>query len=230
MLPLPAGRGRGVRVVARGPPLISSRITTSSGELSLADNPMAMSRCRFGDNRESTSQTSGRALLDSLFPMTSVERTSSRMNRAWVLGGAVVWGVFASGCSAGAHSLADRTTLLAQATATDCRPGDSTMVCCIKKHPYDPAGACGAIASDIEDAIKAGAKVETALQRGTDEGAGEGAESDDPDEGWREHCRDTYVLCKSQKKPRWVGPCYDCFRLCEGQHQWPFQMCWQKAR
>ena len=56
------------------------------------------------------------------------------------------------------------------------------------------------------------------------------AEEADPDEGWREHCRDTYVLCRDQKKPRWTGNCYDCFRWCEGQRQWPFHMCRQKAR
>jgi hypothetical protein len=64
------------------------------------------------------------------------------------------------------------------------------------------------------------ARVEAALEE----------ETDDPDEGWREHCRDTYVLCRDQKKPRWVGTCYECFRWCEGQRQWPFTMCWQKRR
>ncbi len=131
----------------------------------------------------------------------------------------MLWGVLASGCSMGAVALGPG----------DCRSGDHTMTCCIKKHPYDPVGACGATASDIEEAIEAGVRIENALQPGV-EGAGEGEETDDPDEGWREHCRDTYVLCRDQKKPRWVGNCYDCFRWCEGQRQWPFKMCWQKAR
>jgi hypothetical protein len=104
------------------------------------------------------------------------------------------------------------------------------MTCCIQKYPFDPVGACGATAADIAEAIEAGVKVEGVLQRRTDEGAGKGEEANDPDEGWREHCRDTYVLCRDQKKPRWVGNCYDCFRWCEGQRQWPFQMCWQKTR
>src|SRR5688500_8118711 len=34
----------------------------------------------------------------------------------------------------------------------------------------------------------------------------------------------------TQKKPRWVGRCDDCFRWCEGQREWPFHMCWQKTR
>jgi len=148
------------------------------------------------------------------------------------LGVTLLWALFVSGCSATAHSTANRPTLLAQTTPMDCRLGDSTMVCCVKKHPYDPAGACGAVASDIEAAVKAGARVENALERRADDGAGEGAgeESDDPDEGWREHCRDTYVRCQDQKKPRWVGPCHDCFRWCEGQRQWPYHMCWPKQR
>jgi hypothetical protein len=139
-------------------------------------------------------------------------------NYALILAGAMSCGVLTSGCSAGTAAMG----------LGDC--GNNTMTCCIKKYPYDPVGACGATAADIEEAIEVGVMVENALQRKADEGAGEGEEADDPDEGWREHCRDTYVLCQSQKKPRWVGPCYDCFRLCEGQRQWPFQMCWQQPR
>ncbi len=128
--------------------------------------------------------------------------------------------VLVSGCSAGSAAIG----------LSDC--GNNTMTCCIQKYPYDPVGACGATATDIAAAIEAGVLVENALQRRTDEGAGEGEgeEAGDPDEGWREHCRDTYVLCKDQKRPRWEGPCYDCFRFCEGQRQWPFHMCWQKTR
>ena len=101
------------------------------------------------------------------------------------------------------------------------------MTCCIKNYPYDPVGACGATTSDIAEAIKVGARVENALQRRSDEGEGEGegAEEDDPDEGWQEHCRATYVQCRSQMDPRWRGDCYACFRLCEGQRQWPFHLC-----
>jgi hypothetical protein len=106
------------------------------------------------------------------------------------------------------------------------------MTCCIKKYPYDALGACGATASDIAEALKTGSTLENALQRRSDEGAdeGEGEDADDPEEGWREHCRDNYVRCKDQKKPRWFGNCHDCFRWCEGQRQWPFQMCGPKPR
>jgi hypothetical protein len=103
------------------------------------------------------------------------------------------------------------------------------MTCCIKKYPYDPVGACGATASDIAEALKTGSTFENALQRRSDEGAGEEEEGDDPDEGWQDHCRDTYVQCKSQMNPRWKGDCYACFRLCEGQRQWPFHLCKPKT-
>ncbi|WNG31295.1 hypothetical protein F0U62_01540 [Cystobacter fuscus] len=135
-----------------------------------------------------------------------------------LLGVAALWSMLASGCSAGTAAVG----------LSDC--GNNTMTCCIQKHPYDPVGACGATAADIEEAIGAGVvigvgvMIENALQ----EGAGEGV--DDPDEGWREHCRDTYVRCRGQKKPRWVGRCDDCFRWCEGQHQWPYHMCWPQTR
>lgn len=48
------------------------------------------------------------------------------------LGMTVLWLVLESGCSAGTAALGPM----------DCRPVDSTMACCIKKHPYDPVGAC----------------------------------------------------------------------------------------
>ena len=129
----------------------------------------------------------------------------------------MLWGVLTSGCSAGMSAVG----------LTEC---DNSMTCCIKKFPLDPAGACGASTADIQAAVAAGVVMGTVLQRRADDGAGEGEKADDPDEGWQEHCRDNYVLCKSQKKPQWIGPCYDCLRLCEGQRQWPFHMCWQKAR
>lgn len=137
----------------------------------------------------------------------------------------LIWMVFAFG-SSGTHAQNPSATLLAQAAPADCRLGDSTMLCCIKKHPHDPVGACGATPSDLDAAVRAGARLEQALQRRTgDDAEEEDEEADDPDEGWREHCRDTYVQCRGQMNPRWKGDCYACFRLCEGQRQWPFHLC-----
>jgi hypothetical protein len=35
-------------------------------------------------------------------------------------------------------------------------------------------------------------------------------------------CIGTYVKCIEQ---RWTGHCYNCMRYCQGQHQWPLQLC-----
>nr|WP_238539978.1 hypothetical protein [Corallococcus macrosporus] len=63
------------------------------------------------------------------------------------------------------------------------------------------------------------------MKRANEQGEEKEEEDDDPDAGWKEHCSNTYVACRDQKKPRWTGDCYDCFRWCEGQRQWPFKKC-----
>lgn len=88
--------------------------------------------------------------------------------------------------------------------------------CCLQAHPGNPA-ACGLTSAEAASILAAGAATTATL-------ATSDAEDDDSDEGWRQHCVETYVLCKSQK-PRWVGRCYDCLRFCEGQRQWPFGKC-----
>jgi hypothetical protein len=101
------------------------------------------------------------------------------------------------------------------------------MVCCIKKFPRTAMESCGAAATEVAEVLN-GAKVlnEAVQQEGANapEALKQPTE-DDPDEGWREHCRENYVLCRDQKKPRWQGDCYACFRYCEGQHEWPFHLC-----
>ncbi len=49
--------------------------------------------------------------------------------------------------------------------------------------------------------------------------------AEDPDEGYRQHCIDMYVLCQHRK---WSGNCHDCLRYCQGQKQWPFNICTKK--
>ena len=92
------------------------------------------------------------------------------MKRIAAVGGgaAAWWSLLTSGCSAGTAAVG----------MGDC---NNSMTCCIKKFPFDPVGACGAVAADIEAAIQAGVLIEGALQSKADE---------DPDDGWREHCRD----------------------------------------
>ncbi|HYO55696.1 hypothetical protein [Archangium sp.] len=43
---------------------------------------------------------------------------------------------------------------------------------------------------------------------------------------WREQCNVLYRQCKTWNwgtKKGWN--CYECFRNCEGQHEWPFHLC-----
>ena len=135
---------------------------------------------------------------------------------------ALLWGVFASGCSARAtntcssrtYCAANRPTLLAQAATMDCRPGDSTMVCCIKKHPYDPVGACGATPTEVEQVLRA-------VRAGSDAYDDDYSNNDSLPE-WKQDCIRNYNRCQDRK---WTGNCHDCLRRCEGQHEWPRDMC-----
>jgi hypothetical protein len=44
---------------------------------------------------------------------------------------------------------------------------------------------------------------------------------------WHKVCRAKYFECIDQY---WTGSCYDCFRYCEGQHEWPDNMCRSRTR
>jgi hypothetical protein len=142
------------------------------------------------------------------------------------LGMALVWGAFASGCSAGRAHYAysggtthytytsSRPVVLAQAATMDCRPSDSTMTCCIKKHPQDPVGACGATQSEVDQVLRV-------VRAGSD------ADDDDYSNNaslpeWKQDCIRKYNRCQDRK---WTGKCDDCLRRCEGQHEWPRDMC-----
>jgi hypothetical protein len=75
---------------------------------------------------------------------------------ALLVGALVLWGVLASGCSAGPAALG----------LGDCR--ENSMTCCIKKYPYDPVGACGATAWDIEHAMQSVKAVDEATPEAED--------------------------------------------------------------
>lgn len=98
-----------------------------------------------------------------------------------------------------------------------------TVSCCAQRNPGVPE-ACGLTAGEVAAHL---ATMDAAMRRVNKENA---EEDDDADEGWKEHCRDTYVLCRDAKKPRWDGDCYACFRYCEGQRQWPYELCSRKER
>jgi hypothetical protein len=94
------------------------------------------------------------------------------------------------------------------------------MTCCIKKYPYDPVGACGATAWDIEQAMQSVKAVDEATPEAED-GVDEFANNKDLPE-WKQRCIKAYVSCKNFG---WTGQCDDCLRYCEGQHEWPLRKC-----
>ncbi len=117
------------------------------------------------------------------------------------------------GCASSATSTASRRDTYALASCTD------TVSCCIQRNPGMPE-MCGLTASE---AAAHTATLNAAMRRAQDTSKGE--EDDGADDGWREHCTEQYVRCRDQKKPRWIGDCYACFRYCEGQREWPFRDC-----
>lgn len=88
------------------------------------------------------------------------------------------------------------------------------MTCCIKKHPYDPVGACGATPSEVEQALRA-------VRADVDVDEDDFANIKDLPE-WKQRCIKGYYSCQQYG---WTGNCYDCLRYCEGQHEWPIRKC-----
>lgn len=131
-----------------------------------------------------------------------------------VAGPVLFWGLLMSACASGRQGSVD-SPYLAQSMAMDCRPGESTMVCCIKK--WGPE-SCGVSASEAAGLLNGARVLNEAAQASKDVAA-----EADADAGWKQHCMDTYVACKNQEG--WDGNCYDCFRNCEGQREWPFHLC-----
>ncbi|WP_426747225.1 hypothetical protein VZQ01_06715 [Myxococcus faecalis] len=116
----------------------------------------------------------------------------------------------ALGCASTEHARSGTSEAYAQATCTD------TVTCCLQRNVGNPE-ACGLTAAEAGKYISAAMALD---------GSGEKSEEkDDPDEEWKQQCMDLYVQCQNQTKPRWSGDCHACFRNCEGQHKWPFQMC-----
>jgi len=117
------------------------------------------------------------------------------------------------GCASSATGTVNRRDAYALASCTD------TVSCCIQRNPGVPE-ACGLTAGEAAAHL---ATMDAAV-RFANERVKEGEDSG-ADEGWRAHCTDQYVRCRDQKKPRWIGDCYACFRYCEGQREWPFRDC-----
>jgi hypothetical protein len=134
-------------------------------------------------------------------------------NQTWSLGMVVLWGVLTSSCAAGSLSV------------TDCRPGEPSTNCCIKKFPLSPVESCGASVSEVDRVLKSMALAIT-VQMAADK-VDDAAEEDDfannkdlPE--WKQECIRGYSNCKEYG---WTGNCYECLRFCEGQRAWPIATC-----
>lgn len=148
------------------------------------------------------------------------------VERARWLGGLVLWGALAAGCSSGAYFTARQPPYLrvnrnpavmqaapvAQGAPTDCRPWDSSMVCCIKKFPLSPVESCAAASQEVLETLNG-------LKMAMD--AGDFANNAALPE-WKQRCIRLFVDCQNEK---WTGSCYDCLRYCEGQRDWPQDKC-----
>ncbi|WP_375760944.1 hypothetical protein [Corallococcus exercitus] len=118
-------------------------------------------------------------------------------------------------CSGGAHAQVSDTQPSATAVylaQAQCGPNDSSISCCVKTHPGNPA-RCGATDLEAED-ILLFARAAEELSRDLPE--------------WKRICLETYVQCQED---HWTGSCYDCFRYCEGQRgEWPDDSCRPKRK
>jgi len=125
----------------------------------------------------------------------------------------VLWAVLTSGCTAGSLAL------------TDCRPGEPSTNCCIKKFPLSPVESCGATLSEVDLVLKTmsvAIAMETAAPK-VDEDAEEDDFANNKDlPEWKQECIRGYSNCRTYG---WTGNCYDCLRFCEGQRAWPIATC-----
>lgn len=119
------------------------------------------------------------------------------MNRGVAIPVALLWAVLASGCAAASLS---------------CRPGEPTADCCIKNYPLSPVESC---AASEEHALLILNGIRMAIDEGDFANNAELPE-------WKQQCIKSWVRCKQEG---WMGPCYACLRRCEGQREWPEELC-----
>jgi len=142
------------------------------------------------------------------------------------LGLTVLGALLASGCATSAPVRAEQPTYLAQSLAVDCKPGESSVVCCIKKFPTTATESCGATASEVADVLNGARALHHAAK------AEEKEDTDDFDNNadlpeWKQQCIRNYVDCKNEG---WTGNCHDCIRYCEGQREWPRGKCRERRK
>jgi hypothetical protein len=84
--------------------------------------------------------------------------------------------------------------------------------------------SCGATAAEVTEVLNGVRVLGEATEAVTEQASEKPDEvaEEEPDEGYREHCINMYVMCVNRK---WTGNCHDCMRYCQGQKQWPFNIC-----
>ncbi|MFY2559028.1 hypothetical protein ACN469_15465 [Corallococcus terminator] len=117
--------------------------------------------------------------------------------------------VVSLGCSSSATGTTSRRDAYAQATCMD------SETCCILR--FGPE-ACGFSATEAA-VLMAGAK--EAASSDSDAVAWDDAHNENLPE-WKRECIQFYGDCK---EAMFSGPCYECLRRCEGQQEWPLDMC-----
>ncbi|QAT83815.1 hypothetical protein EJ065_2233 [Corallococcus coralloides] len=95
---------------------------------------------------------------------------------------------------------------------------------CIQRHPGIPE-ACGLTAAEAA-AIMAAAVGATGMHNSVQADTNDYV--DDPRlPDWKNRCMRNWNACADGKL---FGPCTDCLRRCEGQHEWPADMCGPKRK
>jgi len=119
--------------------------------------------------------------------------------------------------------------VLSMSCATAAGTCMDSETCCIEAHPGNPA-ACGLTTAEATAILAAGAAATTAAVI-TETDLSDPKEWDDSHNAslpeWKRRCIRLYGDCQDG---RLDGPCYACFRRCEGQHEWPVDMCGPKRR
>ncbi|GMT97843.1 hypothetical protein KH5H1_19620 [Corallococcus caeni] len=95
---------------------------------------------------------------------------------------------------------------------------------CIQRHPGRPE-ACGLTAAEAAAIMAAGIGA-TGTHSSSDADLDDYV--DDPRlPEWKNRCLRTWNECADG---RYSGPCTDCLRRCEGQQEWPIEMCGPKRK
>ena len=152
------------------------------------------------------------------------------------------------GCSSGAHSTASSPPELGPAPITISPPEPNppiylaqvtcwdTVSCCVQRNPLTAVQSCGADPAKVATILKTlEVLYETEHPEAKDAAEADVTEVEQAEDWssvadlpeWKQRCIKFWNACKNKG---WAGPCTDCMRYCEGQHEWPTHMCGPRTR